>query len=194
MSDDDDDDDNYQPQAPSSPVEPPSWTNGASLTSGASTDKYAAYIQMVRNNVSKDSIKRQMMVAGMTQREIIAFFKAYPVGGGQKATNNPMDAVKLAPPLKIEKKADPKKVSLPKPRQVGAKPLRVSPAKSPVKKTESKRGGLFGLGSSSSTPANAASPTKTRPKPQSAASKNAKYFAELAKVSKSLVLSPLNSL
>jgi hypothetical protein len=187
MSDADDDNDNENyPQQPTSPVEPPSWANGASLSSGSSTDKYAAYIQMVRNNISKDSIKRQMMVAGMTQREIIAFFKAYPVGGGQKSTNNPVDAVKLAPPLKIEKKTDTNKVSLPKPRQAGAKPLRISPARSPAKKAESKRGGLFSLGSSSSS-TTTASPSKTKPKPQSAASKNAKYFAELAKVCSSFL-------
>lgn len=179
-----DEDDTYeQLPVPTSPIEPPSWTGGASLSSGASTDKYASYIQMVRNNISKDSIKRQMMVAGLTQREIIAFFKAYPSNtssGGQKS--DPIEAVKLAPPLKIEKKIDSKKVSLPKPRQAGAKPLRISPVKSPTKKADSKRSGLFGMGTGTITPANSTSPTKSRPKPQSAASKNAKYFAELAKV------------
>jgi len=156
--------------------EPPSWAGGASLAGGSTDDKYARYLSMVRSNQSKDSIKRQMMADGLTQREIIVFFRAYPVGG---ATSKSTPVSRLAPPLQIDtEKAEASKQkiaasALPKPRQIGigVKVLRNSPG---VKKSSSKKTSFFGTST--------ASPSRKARTPQSAASKNAKYFAELSRV------------
>ena len=49
---------------------------------GSAQDKYDRYVKMVREGESKDFIRGHMAANNLTQKEMIAFFRAYPVSGG----------------------------------------------------------------------------------------------------------------
>jgi len=91
-----------------------SWLESLEL-SGATKDKYDLYVKYVRDGENKDFIRGHMSAHGLSQKEIAAFFKAFPCGNGKSAQSKRGDRATTIPAY------------IPKPRVAGSGTPQISP-------------------------------------------------------------------
>ena len=89
------------------------WMTSLNINDNKEKDKYAKFLVMIRNQDPKDVIKQRMLADGLTQKDIAAFFRAYPVVNGSNVSKQ------QARP----KSTNAASIMIPKPRQIagGAK-------------------------------------------------------------------------
>lgn len=90
------------------------WLESLELT-GATKDKYDLYVKYVRDGENKDFIRGHMSAHGLSQKEIAAFFKAFPCGNGKSAQSKRGDRATTIPAY------------IPKPRVAGSGTPQISP-------------------------------------------------------------------